>query len=78
MRERSWKEGDNEYMKIFFSSSARVINVTLKMESASQFQESNVQDAKCGAKIKSVVETVLRLKKLHLGMQQVCILVYRY
>lgn len=60
MRDKSWKERDNEHMKRFFSSSARVINVTLKTEPASQFQESNVQDAKCRAKIKSATETALR------------------
>lgn len=37
MRENSQKEEDNGHRKILFSL-ARVVNLTLKMESVSQFQ----------------------------------------
>ena len=59
MRENSQKEEDNGHRKILFSL-ARVVNLTLKMESVSQFQESNTCDTQCRAKIKSTRETVLR------------------
>ena len=38
MRENSQKEEDKGHMKIFLFSLARVVNLTLKMESAPQFQ----------------------------------------
>lgn len=45
MHERKIMEsGRQEHMKQFFASSAKVINVTLKMESVPQFQESSTLD----------------------------------
>lgn len=68
MRKPSWR-GDKEHMKIFFSSSTRVIKVTLKMESVAQFQESSTQDANCRANIISATETVLRPDDASFKMQ---------
>lgn len=38
MRENSQEEEDNGHRKIFLFSLARVVNLTLKMESVSQFK----------------------------------------
>lgn len=61
MREKSWKEGNNEHTKRFFFLISKGGKSYIENGVRSpNFRESHTQDAKCRAKMKSTTEIVLR------------------